>query len=259
VFQTTDPQKQWVRYCLDTSTQGSTTARESIWYQTTTNSTISSSDTDTSCPLMGGAWQKSTQVADYVTNATTSGRPLFSYFSKTGPMPTLPVPAADTTKIVRVALSVFLKLDPNRAPAETQLASAAFMRNQNQAPVASFETDVAGTTYTFDGGASFDPEGRTLDYNWYAAPADPGLVVPSPPSVLPDCSAKTPDFSGAPGWGCLGTTVVLTKSITTPTYVFLRVTDPGNLQAMTAFSPGGCLKVTDPGRVPTDCGGAALP
>jgi type II secretory pathway pseudopilin PulG len=255
VFQTTDPQKQWVRYCLNTSTAPSTAARESIWYQTTTTATLPASAVNGTCPSTDSTWQKSTLVADYVTNQASGppDRPLFSYFSKTGPMPTVPVPAADTTKIVRVAMSVFLKLEPNRPPAEAQLASAAYMRNQNQAPRASFDTDVAGTTYTFDGGASSDPEGRTLEYDWYTAPANPGLTVPSP-AVLPTCSAKTPDFSSAPGWGCLGTTVVLTKTITTATYVFLRVTDPGNLQSMTAFPGGGCLSATSPARVPTDCG-----
>jgi hypothetical protein len=183
--------------------------------------------------------------------ANSQDRPLFSYFTTDGPAPTVPVPLADTSKVVRVGLSVFMKLDPNRPPAETQLASSAFMRNQNQPPTSSFVASVTGgTNYTFDGGASLDPEGRTLLFDWYTAPTN----VSSVPSNLPSCSAAKPDFTANPTWACLGTTVVVKKTIATATSVFLRVTDPGSLTSISTLPSGGCASAVSAGRTPTTCG-----
>jgi prepilin-type N-terminal cleavage/methylation domain-containing protein len=273
VFQTTDPSKQWVSYCLNVpSTDPS---HETIQYQTTGNNALDpatvAANMTTGCPA-GGGWQTTTLVGDFITNQKDSAvnRPLFAYYSRTGQLPDpnqsppfasdpSRVASADTSKIVRVAMSVFLKLDPNRPPAETQLASAAFMRNQNQAPTASFVADVSGTNYTFDAGASGDPEGRTLLYDWYLAPPTVTAATMPSTSALPSCRAKTPNFTNvtnATTWSCLGTTVVLSnKAISGSKYVFLRVTDPGNLQAMTPLSTGGnCVSVTSGGRVATNCG-----
>jgi hypothetical protein len=169
------------------------------------------------------------------------------------------VASADASKIVRVAMSVFLKLDPIRPPAETELASAAFMRNQNQPPVASNVADVSGTTYTFDGGGATDPEGRTLLYDWYTAPNTVTSATMPSTSALPSCRSRNPNFTtvtNATTWACLGTTVVLPgRTITGSKYIFLRVTDPGNLQAMTPLSStGNCVSVTTAARLTTDCG-----
>ena len=269
VFQTTDPKKQWVRYCLNTNKLGSTTARESIWYQTTANNllpTFVASNMISDCPSDDTNWQTRTKVGDFVTNATTNPtRSLFKYYSDAAPGTAItPDPTTggitDTSQIVRAAVSIFMKLKPNRPPAETELDSAAYMRNQNQPPVAAFSAQVSGTTYTFDGGSSSDPEGRTLLYDWYLAPHSTSLSVPSPTS-LPSCGATNPQFptSGAgSGWSCLGTTVVVGKAIdpAAPKYVFLRVTDPGGLQTMSSFPAGGCATATDLTRTQTQCGGA---
>jgi type II secretory pathway pseudopilin PulG len=264
VFQTTDPSKQWVSYCLNKSTAPSTATRESIWYQTTANNAltpaaVAGSDMVQGCPSDSASWQTRKVVADYVTNQKDSSvtRPLFSYFSATGALPD-PVASADTSHIVRVNMSVFMTLDPAKPPAEAELASAAYMRNQNQPPTASYVAGVSGTTYTFDGGASDDPEGRTLLYDWYIAPTT--VTAGTMPTVgsLPSCSATVPAFpAAAAGWTCLGTTVVLTKSITGSKYIFLRVTDPGALQTMSALPPAGCAQAVSSTRTPTDCG--ALP
>jgi hypothetical protein len=51
--------------------------------------------------------------------------------------------------------------------------------------------------------------------------------------------------------------VVLSKQIPAAKYIFLRVTDPGGLKVMSTLSSGGnCLSVSNPSRVPTDCGAA---
>jgi type II secretory pathway component PulJ len=275
VFQTTDPSKQWVSYCLNTSTAPSTTTRETIWYQTTANnaltpSAVAGGDMVQGCPSTSTSWQTRKVVGDYVTNQKDSSvnRPLFKYFSASGVLPdpnsTPPFPSdpsrvatSDTSHIVRVNASVFMKLDPSKPPAEAELASAAYMRNQNQPPTASFVAGVSGTTYTFDAGGSDDPEGRTLVYDWYTAPNTVTLATMPSASALPSCSAVNPAFpASATGWTCLGTTVVLTKVLTGTKYVFLRVTDPGGLQTMSAFFPTtGCVSAVDTTRPPTNCGG----
>jgi hypothetical protein len=133
------------------------------------------------------------------------------------------------------------------------------MRNQNQPPVASFVASLSGTTYTFDGGGSSDPEDRTLVYDWYTAP--PGVTAATMPaaSALPSCGAATPIFPGTGqpgnGWACLGTTVVLSKGMPASKWIFLRVTDPGNLQKMSSLPTGtGCLSVSNASRIQTSCG-----
>jgi prepilin-type N-terminal cleavage/methylation domain-containing protein len=262
VFQTTDPQKQWVSYCLDSTTP----TRGVLWYQTTANNSLTpnvvNSGTTTGssnngpmvqgCPSPSPNWQTQVRVGDYVTNmANSQNRDVFSYFSTAGAMGTVPVPLADTSKIVRVNTSLFMKLDPNRAPAETELSSAAYMRNQNQPPASSFiATVTGGSNYTFDAGASLDAEGRTLLYDWYTAPTN----VVTVPSNLPSCSAAKPDFTANPTWACLGTTVVIRSTITTPTNVFLRVTDPGSLTSMSTLPSGGCASAVSTSRTPTTCG-----
>jgi type II secretory pathway pseudopilin PulG len=253
VFQTTDPQKQWVSYCLDTTTA----SREKIWYQTTSSSLAASNVAGSmsgpecpSTPASGPVWQTKVQVGDFVTNEVSPGRPLFSYFSRSVPMTADPILLADTSKIVRVKMSLFMKLDPLRPPAETELFSSAYMRNQNQGPTSSFVASVSGgTNYTFDAGLSSDPEGRTLVYDWYTAPANATSV----PSSLPSCSATQPNF-GTTGWACLGTSVVITKALSTASKVFLQVTDPGNIAAISAIPAGACASAVDPLRTPTNCG-----
>jgi prepilin-type N-terminal cleavage/methylation domain-containing protein len=253
VFQTTDPQKQWVSYCVDNSTS----SREAIYYQTTSNNaltpdTVNGGTMVQGCPSTSANWQTKVKVGDFVTNfANSQNRALFSYFTSSGPVSSVPVPLANTSKIVRVALSIFMKLDPNRPPAETELSSAAYMRNQNQPPTSSFVATVSGgTSYTFDAGASLDPEGRTLLYDWYTAPTNVSTV----PTNLPSCSAAKPDFTANPSWGCLGTAVVIVKTISTPTNVFLRVTDPGALTSMSTLPGGGCASAVSTSRTPTTCG-----
>jgi prepilin-type N-terminal cleavage/methylation domain-containing protein len=266
VFQTTDPQKQWVSYCLNTggttTTPPTSPTRETIWYQTTANNSLTPSTVASTmvsgCPSGSGSWQTTRRVADFVTNQANSSvdRPFFQYYSDTGqlpssnPTPPSSVAASDLSKIVRVRTSVFMKLDPSRPPAETQLSSAAYMRNQNQSPTASFVVTISGSQYTFDAGGSSDPEGRTLDYNWYTAPRSTSITPD--PTALPDCSTKNPSLPS--GWGCLGTSVVLTnKTFPSATDVFLRVTDPGGLTSLTPVSGGSCPSVSST-RVSTVCG-----
>jgi hypothetical protein len=264
IFQTTDPQKQWVSYCLD-----DTSPRGRIYYQASAvtglnpavvaDATASPPGMAAGCPSTNSNWQRTVRVADYVTNRVGS-RPLFAYYPTTGNTAlTTPVAQNITSTITRVRTSAFLDIDVNKPPAEVQLASAAYMRNQNQSPTGLF-TAKAGTggAYTFDAGDSSDPEGRTLIYDWYSAPAST-TTVPSP-SALPSCLADSPTFPTAPaagsGWSCIGTDVVLAHDFnlaSLPVYVFLRVTDPGNLQTLSSMTGNTCLALTDPARTQAQC------
>jgi prepilin-type N-terminal cleavage/methylation domain-containing protein len=264
IFQTTDPQKQWVSYCLDSSSP-----RGAIYYQTSAvtgltpavvaDATTSPAGMAAGCPSTNSNWQRTVKVADYVTNRVGT-RPLFAYYTTTGTTAlTTPVSQNITSTITRVRTSVFLDIDPNKPPAEVQLASAAYMRNQNQSPRGLF-TAKAGTggAYTFDAGESSDPEGRTLIYDWYSAPTTT-TALPSP-AALPSCLADSPSFPTAPAagsdWSCIGNDVVLAHDFdlaSLPRYVFLRVTDPGNLQALSSMTANSCLTVVDPARTQDQC------
>jgi type II secretory pathway pseudopilin PulG len=276
VFQTTDPQKQWVRYCLDFANK----PREQVWYQTSiatsltpqqVSGTASSGNTTMTvgCPSNDPNWQRKTQLADFVTNQanavsgnSATDRPLFNYYNAADQKLSATTPIVDsatTATIIRVGSQVFLKINPTKPPAESSLASAAFMRNQNQRPTASFTVSTSGSIFTFDAGPSFDPEGRTLHYDWYQAPT--GTVVPTSAASLPDCTAAIPVFPATPqpgsDWSCLSTSVVFGHSFPPGGKdVFLRVTDPGGLQAMTNLPAGGgdCKLVGDPLRDHRDCG-----
>lgn len=263
IFQTTDPSKQWVSYCLD-----DTSPRGKLYYQTSAVAGLTPAvvaDTTASgmangCPSQASNWQKTVKVADYVTNRIGS-RPIFTYYPTTGNSAlTPPIDQSITPTITRIRMSIFLDVDTAKPPAEVQLASGAFMRNQNQRPTALFVTK-AGTadTYTFDAGDSTDPEQRTLQYDWYAAPTSTSTLPAA--NAVPSCLAAQPTFPTAPaagsGWSCLGSDVVLTHTFpsgTLPTYVFLRVTDPGNLQTLSSFASGNtCLSLSNTSRTESQC------
>jgi len=266
VFQTSDPAKQWVSYCLDTTNSPASSTRGQIIYQTSTKNTLAPSFVNSNmsgpeCPSTDSTdWLTQKVVGDFVTNkATSPTRPLFTYYQHAAtPLMTTPVALSDTSKIVRVSMSVFMKLNPNanKPPAEVELDSAAWMRNQNQPPTAAFTAKLGGSTYTLDGGDSTDPEQRTLLYDWYLAPSSTSTQPVA--SQLPSCSADTPVFN-APytSFSCLGTTVVVpNRSIPSGNYVFLRVTDPGGLQAISTLPGTGCATATlaPPSRSETECG-----
>ena len=53
-------------------------------------------------------------------------------------------------------------------PAQGVLRSQVFLRNQNEAPVASLTATASGLLRVLlNGSASFDPEGQELTYKWY--------------------------------------------------------------------------------------------
>jgi type II secretory pathway pseudopilin PulG len=163
IFQTSDPTRTWVRYCLDVS-KGVSNGR--IWEQTQSGDVAG---TGAACPATSG-WSTSKVVADSIVNRY-AGRtlPLFTYRCVDG---TIKCTSALSTsdQIIGVNAQLLVDTTPGRDPEELQVNSGVYLRNQNQAPVASFtSTGVSGQSRTIqlNASSSTDFEGRTLQFFWF--------------------------------------------------------------------------------------------
>jgi prepilin-type N-terminal cleavage/methylation domain-containing protein len=171
IFQTSDPSRTWVRYCLDTTTAPASTSRGRLW-----TAELSVPDASVSTPVTAGmrggcpgiGWSSTRVVADYVTNRRAGqDRPLFAYSCSTGT--TCTSTASTYDQVVDITAQTIVDTTPGRAPAEVLVNSGVYMRNQNQAPVANFATPVptGPRTVVLNGSGSSDFEGRTLNYYWF--------------------------------------------------------------------------------------------
>jgi type II secretory pathway component PulJ len=148
-----------VRYCLN--------ADERKLYrqiQTWTSAGAPAIADASACP--GGGWTSTFAVGTNVTNGT---RPIFTYNSGT------------LEEITEVSSQVYVDVNPGKAPAEVNLQTAVFLRNQNRAPNAKFSwvpmpaatADQTGTIF-LNASESVDPEEKALLFEWYDASIDPG-------------------------------------------------------------------------------------
>jgi type II secretory pathway component PulJ len=157
-----DPNLQRVRYCLDTSNL----RNEKIWVQdqTWTTATPPAVPSTTQCP--DPAWGSQRFVADKITSRFDSSAP------NTPRSRAIFTPnSAILTKITRIDITLFLDTTPGggpvNAPDETRIDSGIFLRNQNEAPVASFTYTVTGSRHiVLNASASSDPENQSLTYTW---------------------------------------------------------------------------------------------
>lgn len=151
-----------VRYCLGNSDGGKAT----VWMQaqTWTTSTAPAVPSTAACPssawpnLAGQTTNQRAMAEDVVSRE--KGVPIFTYNS------------ADPQSINSIRSELFVDVNPGKEPLETRLASGVFLRNQNQAPSASFTATDTGTGHRvlLNGSASEDPEGSPLTrYIWTAA------------------------------------------------------------------------------------------
>jgi prepilin-type N-terminal cleavage/methylation domain-containing protein len=161
VFKTVDPNGpnaglnptnvERMRYCLDSGTPAK------LWQQTQTWTTAAapSPPSTSSCP--DPAWPGTARVvADSVVNRYAGqDRPVFLYDS------------TDPSAIHTVRVNLWIDINPGKPPAQTNLQSGVFLRNQNQAPNASFQWSPGGAGHVvLNGSASDDPEGQQLSYTW---------------------------------------------------------------------------------------------
>jgi prepilin-type N-terminal cleavage/methylation domain-containing protein len=167
-----------LRYCLDTTTPSNAT----LWMetQTWTTATAPVMPSTTACP--GSGWTTQVKVATHVTNAWgATQRPLFTYSGDNGTITA--TDSASRADIDRVGADVFSDTDVTRPPAETDLQTTVFLRNQNREPTSQFTLTVTNSTtrtIQLNGSASQDPEGQTLTYVWNVDGVDQatkGIVV----------------------------------------------------------------------------------
>jgi type II secretory pathway pseudopilin PulG len=254
IFQTSDPNRTWVRYCLDTTTSPATSERGRLWtgelevLSAATASPVTAA-MRTGCP--GTGWTRTRVVTDYVTNKRGGrDRPLLQYTCITG---TTCVPGSTSyDQVVGITAQLLVDTTPGTGPAEIRVVSSVFLRNQNQAPVASFVWTRASTSRTIvlNAAGSIDYEGRTLDYYWFEQ------VMPAVASI--DCAHPTATGAGVPRtlWGAsgyLGEGVTLTRTYAsgdgaagTSKSIGVVVCDPGDRYDTVGLPPGAAVTIQIP-------------
>ena len=74
---------------------------------------------------------------------------------------------ASLAAIATIGVNLFVDVSPTQAPPEAELTSAAFLRNQNQAPAASFTDTATGAGHVLlNAGGSSDPDNQPLSFKW---------------------------------------------------------------------------------------------
>ena len=117
--------------------------------QTWTTAAIPNAPATTDCP--GTGWTTNTVVAENVVNGT---RPIFTYN------------AVGLQDITEVSATLFVDVNPGTTPAETQLETSVYLRNQNRAPTALFSVEVVNTSILLNASESTDPEEKAMIYSW---------------------------------------------------------------------------------------------
>jgi type II secretory pathway pseudopilin PulG len=110
---------------------------------------IPNAPSTTDCP--GTGWTSSTVVAENVVNGT---RPLFTYN------------AEGRQDVTEVSTSLYVDVNPGKPPAETELQSSVYLRNQNRKPTALFSVEVVNNSILMNASESTDPEEKALIYAW---------------------------------------------------------------------------------------------
>ena len=254
IFQTSDPARTWVRYCLNTATAPASTERARLWTSELAVASSSASSPVTTgmratCP--GTGWSQTSVVADYVTNRRAgTDRPMFTYTCTTGT--TCTSTPAGYDQVIDIGARLVLDTTPGYGPSELQVASGVYLRNQNQAPVATFVWTRASTSRTIvlNAAGSTDFEGRTLDYYWFKT------TMPTTTSI--DCSHPTISGSASPRtlWGAggfIGSGITLTYTFpstdgpagATPN-IGLVVCDPGDRYDTAGIPPKTAIAVAIP-------------
>jgi prepilin-type N-terminal cleavage/methylation domain-containing protein len=144
-----------VRYCLSDSNPESETLYQQVRRWATTKPPAL--PTASACPDKAqGDWEETGKLASNVVNRLGGQpRPLFVYST------------TSTPQIVNVETNLYLDLNPNVQPNETELTTAVSLRNANRPPIVSFSATEINGHILLNGSESRDPEGLSLTYKWF--------------------------------------------------------------------------------------------
>ena len=156
-----------VRFCLNTTTK--IVVRQIQTWKTAAPPAIPGG----ACGVETG-WNSTLTVATDVVNGT---RPLFTYN------------AVAHDEVTEVSSQIWVDTTPNRLPAEVDLQTSVFLRNQNRAPTAVFSAvSMPGGGVFLNASESTDPEEKALIFEWWDADLVPAIDCPAdPPSPTPGC------------------------------------------------------------------------
>jgi hypothetical protein len=233
IFQTSDPTRTWVRYCLDTSNP----ANGKLYQQTQSLAIEASSAPVTAgmrsgCPATSG-WTRTELVAANVVNRI-GGRniPMFTYRCADGGTACTTPGGFDS--IIGVNAQLYVDTTPTKLPEEDRVVSGVYLRNQNQAPIAEWTaTTITSTprTVLLNGSGSADYEQRTLSYFWFE-------------NTIPTAANVRCDLPGLPTDTTLWGGNLIGRGVTT------QYTWPGTTPASGTSRTIG-LVVCDPGDRPS--------
>ena len=145
-----------VRFCLNTTNR-------ILYRQIQTWTTAVAPGIPTSACGANGGWSSTMPVVTDVSNAS---RPVFTYN------------AADNDKVTEITAQVWVDTTPNREPAEVDLQTSVFLRNQNRAPTAAFSAvSMPGGAIFLNASESTDPEEKALTFEWWDASLVPEKKV----------------------------------------------------------------------------------
>lgn len=171
-----------VRYCIpqDPSPGSPDTEVVLAQSQTWTTSTAPTIPWSSDCP---DPHFSARAIVTGVTNRSQGqSRPAFTYNGGAAP--------SDLSKIGTVGLDLFVNPTPKLADAESELRSAAFLRNQQRPPVAAFTaTPLGGGSVLLNAGGSYSPNGDSLSYSWSCTPgscSSTGAIFDWQPGASPD-------------------------------------------------------------------------
>jgi prepilin-type N-terminal cleavage/methylation domain-containing protein len=252
IFQTSDPARTWVRYCLDTTTAPASRERGRLWSSALALPVDATTYAVTAgmrggCP--GTGWTKSEVVADWVTNRRgTFDRPIFTYRCLDG---TSACTSSSSTvdQIVNVTAQTIVDSTPGTGAKELLVSSGIYLRNQNQAPVVSFVATTTGSrTVLLNASGSTDFEGRTLSMWWFK-----GTM---PTSIACDQPVETVNAAGQRLlWGgvLIGDGIALTHTFPTTDgaagslqKIGLVACDPGDRYGSAGVPPAAAIRVAIP-------------
>lgn len=226
IFQTSDPSKTWVRYCLDTSVDGAT-----LWESENDNTAAISNAMRATCP--GTGWQRKTAVVTGVTNqAGGIDRNVFTYECSVNAPATCPASDAEYPRITNVGINLWVDADRTDLASELNVATSVFLRNQNEGPTSAISgpdpARIGPEKVLLNGSGSSDPEGRTLEYFWFegAAPTAAALAATACTATPPNVAWQGVTFSKKFDVGTAGQSATF----------HLLVRDPGCLTDMSSIT-----------------------